>query len=312
MTIDGCSARARGFDARAESPLAPRPVRIRFCSNLLIFPDKLGRETSIRRFMRFAYSFLPGTSMTTVLLLIGIAGVSLLLHALFLWLAARGLRIAQIRYWWALLTMLAIAGFSLVLMMCAAALATIAGPPLIQTVLEMILGAAGSCLLIQWMFATSLWKAIPAWLATLLAGAVALALVFLLIRPYVVEAFIMPTNSMAPTFLGMHQARKCPHCGSTLIVPYSPEAAGMSSDSAPEVVGVCERCFQATRVRVDRTLKIYGEDRFLCNKLLSPRRWDLICFRSLENPQVKYVKRLVGLPEEELQIKDGAIWINGS
>jgi signal peptidase I len=34
-------------------------------------------------------------------------------------------------------------------------------------------------------------------------------------------------------------------------------------------------------------------------------------FRNPADPSVNYVKRLVGLPGEQLSIHDGAIWING-
>jgi signal peptidase I len=37
----------------------------------------------------------------------------------------------------------------------------------------------------------------------------------------------------------------------------------------------------------------------------------MIVFRYPADPSVNYVKRLVGLPGEELYIRDGAVWING-
>ncbi len=52
-------------------------------------------------------------------------------------------------------------------------------------------------------------------------------------------------------------------------------------------------------------------DRMLVCKLLKPKRWDLLVFRNPQNPSESYVKRLVGLPGEKLEIRDGAIWING-
>jgi signal peptidase I len=56
----------------------------------------------------------------------------------------------------------------------------------------------------------------------------------------------------------------------------------------------------------------YGGDRIAVCKFIAPRRWDLIVFRYPENPNVNYVMRLVGLPNEELSIHDGAVWINGN
>ena len=42
--------------------------------------------------------------------------------------------------------------------------------------------------------------------------AIAIALAFV-IRYFVVEAFKIPTGSMAPTLLGEHKDVKCPNCG---------------------------------------------------------------------------------------------------
>src|SRR5438094_9805641 len=45
-----------------------------------------------------------------------------------------------------------------------------------------------------------------------------LAFVF---RAFIVEAFVIPTGSMAPTLLGAHMRFKCPDCGYDFTVNYS-------------------------------------------------------------------------------------------
>src|SRR5437762_449193 len=40
-------------------------------------------------------------------------------------------------------------------------------------------------------------------------------------RAFVVEAFVIPTGSMAPTLLGAHMRFKCPDCGYDFTVNYS-------------------------------------------------------------------------------------------
>jgi signal peptidase I len=55
----------------------------------------------------------------------------------------------------------------------------------------------------------------------------------------------------------------------------------------------------------------FKADRFLVAKFLTPRRWDLIVFRYPEEPSILYVKRLIGLPGEEITIRDGQVWANG-
>ena len=38
-----------------------------------------------------------------------------------------------------------------------------------------------------------------------------------------------------------------------------------------------------------------------------PRRWDVVVFHYPEKPETNYIKRLVGLPGEELRINHGDI-----
>ena len=42
-----------------------------------------------------------------------------------------------------------------------------------------------------------------------------------------------------------------------------------------------------------------------------PKRMDVVAFESLEGGSKTYIKRIVGLPGEQVQIKDGVLYING-
>lgn len=53
--------------------------------------------------------------------------------------------------------------------------------------------------------------------------------------------------------------------------------------------------------------------RFLADKTLrTPDRWDVVVFRSTEVPPQVYVKRVIGLPGERVQLVEGRILINGT
>lgn len=165
---------------------------------------------------------------------------------------------------------------------------------------------AAACLIVAGAYRIAIGqaaKSVAPYLATsLVLGSIATFVV----RTFVYEAFVIPTNSMAPTLLGEHLEARCPDCGSP--------AYGMPPDLARKVPpeGVLMVCSKELKsIHAPPTNGIRGDgDRMLACKLLQPRRWDLIVFRTPADPSVKYVKRVVGMPGEKLAIRDGAIWIN--
>lgn len=48
-----------------------------------------------------------------------------------------------------------------------------------------------------------------------------------------------------------------------------------------------------------------------CYHLYKPKRWDVVVFHHPLNTKINFIKRLIGLPGERLQIKNGNIYING-
>ena len=81
-----------------------------------------------------------------------------------------------------------------------------------------------------------------------------LMIAFLLVKPYVIEAFVLSTASMAPT-----------------LVP---------------------------------------GDRFVVNRLLTPRRFDIVAYHPEVDRAVVYAHRLIGLPGERLRFAGGSLYIN--
>lgn len=148
-------------------------------------------------------------------------------------------------------------------------------------------------------------RAAQAWLPTLLASAVMLAFVLLVLRPFLYEAFVAPTNSMAPTLLGQHWRGTCSQCGKPSYATPAREGFGMVEPTRM----ICDGFHVTEAADVETT--VHSGDQFLVAKFFTPRRWDLAVFQYPEDPTSLYVKRLIGLPGEKVHIQDGAVWVDG-
>ena len=116
---------------------------------------------------------------------------------------------------------------------------------------------------------------------------------------------------MAPTIVGWHKTAKCVHCGQNLIISSpAPDAPKYMFFDEPNQIGICSQCLKASNSEAALS-EVFPSDRVIADKLLAPRRWDLIVYRHPPEPANRLVHRLVGLPGEEVVIKEGAIWING-
>lgn len=56
---------------------------------------------------------------------------------------------------------------------------------------------------------------------------------------------------------------------------------------------------------------IFAGDRFLADRTLTARRWDIVVFDAPHEPGTRYVFRIVGLPGETVEIVGGQILVNG-
>jgi signal peptidase I len=140
---------------------------------------------------------------------------------------------------------------------------------------------------------------------TLESIAVAFILAFVF-RAFVVEAFVIPTGSMAPTLLGRHMRAVDPHTGQRFAV----DVMDRGVLSRPqEVAGPMSRSSWTVPIGT----RISPGDRILVLKYLysfaQPRRWDAVVFKDPAVPQQNFIKRLVGLPGEQLLIIDGNVYV---
>ena len=121
----------------------------------------------------------------------------------------------------------------------------------------------------------------------------------------VLVPFEVSSGSMAETLLGPHWDVVCGDCGLRF-------AHGADAPRGSETA-VCPNCgYREHRLPSDGEV---SGDRLLVHKsvcaLRSPRRWEVVAFRRFDGKGRIYVKRIVGLPGELVQIRDGDVYING-
>lgn len=141
-----------------------------------------------------------------------------------------------------------------------------------------------------------------------------LAFVF---RAFIVEPFIIPTGSMAPTMLGTHAQIACPSCGYHFDVGVNQGSLGPES-LVPITSTDCPMCNY--EVTTAMGTKARSGDRILVNKFSyhfkDPSRWDVVVFKAPQDesvngipaPQSNFIKRLVGLPGERVVLLDGNVF----
>ena len=129
-----------------------------------------------------------------------------------------------------------------------------------------------------------------------------LAFVF---RAYVVEAFVIPTGSMAPTLLGAHYRVQCEQCGYQFTINYDPNSKNNWQGGA-----VCPMCHY--NIDMSKNARALPGDRILVQKYIysisKPKRWDVVVFKAPHIPDTNFIKRLVGLPDESIRLLDGNVY----
>jgi len=147
---------------------------------------------------------------------------------------------------------------------------------------------------------------------------VAIVLAFVL-RAFMIEAFVIPTGSMAPRLMGEHWELTCDACRFEYAfgAPTHRADEDLSTGRGARVSGEigaarCPSCgypyqgatFSAPVSSGDRVLVLKYLYRFV-----EPQPWDVIVFKNPQNNRENYIKRLIGLPGETIEIVHGDIFV---
>jgi len=149
---------------------------------------------------------------------------------------------------------------------------------------------------------------------TQIASFVELFVWLLVLKSFFLPLFIIPTGSMAETLSGAHAVYTCPNCGYEYPV-------GFHDPGGPGIVQ-CSNCRQQLPTRRERPdgirLARKAGDRIVVHGWpfdfggrLGPRRWDVVVFKNPNQPDVNFIKRLIGLPGETIEIIDGDVFVKG-
>ncbi|REJ89353.1 MAG: signal peptidase I [Planctomycetota bacterium] len=163
------------------------------------------------------------------------------------------------------------------------------------------------------------------WRDTIESIVFAFVLAFLF-RTFEAEAFVIPTGSMAPTLYGRHKECLCEQCGYRIVVGASDEVdregyLKWTVDRQGDYLGgprlytaLCPNCGFENQ-NLEEKLAFNG-DRILVNKYPyefgDPDRFDVFVFKWPEEPETNYIKRVVGLPDETIRIKQGNLYLVGA
>ncbi|MBI3862915.1 MAG: signal peptidase I [Planctomycetia bacterium] len=141
------------------------------------------------------------------------------------------------------------------------------------------------------------------WLRTIIELVACFVILVTMFRTFLAGAYMIETGSMAPCLLGKHRAAVCPSCRFSFAVE------GTGSVAA----AVCPNCGRGG-IAYQELPESYG-DHLLVHRgtfeVRSPRRWEVIVFQNPNKLRQAYVKRVVGLPGESVEVKGGDVYVSG-
>ena len=141
-----------------------------------------------------------------------------------------------------------------------------------------------------------------------------------LLRGFVLEGYLISTGSMAPGLLGFHKRTVCPSCeiafafGVSFDDSVDPSQMSTEGSDGTRRYASCPNCGQVD-IDVSAVPTSHGDQLLVLKHhydFRKPVRWETVVFRNPASPEEAYVKRVVGLPNEQIHIVDGDIFIDGS
>ena len=154
----------------------------------------------------------------------------------------------------------------------------------------------------------------------------------LILKSFFLPLFIIPTGSMAATLCGAHAVHTCPNCGVEYAIGYVEQwppgyqpvvqcpncrwreyggGRGTLDPRRPQPDG-----FLATPLRPSAGDRIFVHGWYFDGPVmglddLKPQRWDVVVFKVPTDGEQNYIKRLIGLPNEKIELINGDVFKDG-
>jgi len=145
-----------------------------------------------------------------------------------------------------------------------------------------------------------------------------LAFVF---RGFVIEAFQIPTGSMAPTLMGAHMQFDEPDSGfewavgpwyyadNTRQIPLPVQGTRSDPVTVTDPMTGYQRTYTGKPLsKGDHIFVLKGLYPLLPESLGGPARYDVVVFKDPNGPETNFIKRLVGMPGEQVALVDGDVF----
>ncbi|MHC5082654.1 MAG: signal peptidase I [Planctomycetota bacterium] len=140
-------------------------------------------------------------------------------------------------------------------------------------------------------------------IVTLLEWLLVAFILALLFQGFGMQAFQIPTGSMAETLRGAHYRMRCFRCG----YHFDTDTGSVSTDRAQ-----CPNCsYQQPPHGLGDPKN--GDRIFVLKSIyqfFEPKRWDVVVFKNPTDPKTNFIKRLIALPKEKVQLIKGDVYIN--
>lgn len=149
-----------------------------------------------------------------------------------------------------------------------------------------------------------------------------LAVAVTLFRSFAAEGYLISTGSMAPSLLGYHRRVICPACrfqfarGAAFENETSTSQTAQANLDFHDPSAPATECPNCGLADIPAHLIPRNEgDQLLVHKHVydfrPPRRWEVVVFRNPGDARQAYVKRIVGLPGERIELIDGEVVTDG-